>query len=99
MLRLVPSVSYLQQKLFHFVVNYHQDWIAQLQIPASNGKYRPLSTEKLSAGTQLLDSMHEVDMLVQLFSAVDIQHRDWLGRQTVHADPFPSKPKTRKVCY
>jgi hypothetical protein len=42
--------------------------------------------------------MPEVDMPVQLFGAVDIQHRDWLGGQTVHADPFP-KPKTRMVHY
>jgi hypothetical protein len=40
--------------------------------------------------------MPEVDMQLQLFSAVDIQHKDWVGSQTLHADPF-KKEKSRMV--
>ena len=98
MLSLLPRLSYLPQKLVHFLVDYHPDWIAQLQLPPSDGKHRQLRTEHFQQALRRLENMPEVDMPVQLFGAVDIQHRDWLGGQTVHADPFP-KPKTRMVHY
>ncbi len=95
---LVPSLSYLPQKLVHFVVDYRPDWITQLQLPASDGKHRQLRTEHFQQALQRLENMPEVDLPVQLFGAVDIQHRNWIGGQTVHADPF-KKPKTSMVCY
>ncbi len=98
MLDLFPCLSYLPQMLVHFVVDYHPDWIAELHLPASDGKHRQLRTEHFQQVLQRLENMPDVDMPVQLFSAVDIQHRDWIGAQTVHADPFKT-PKTRVVCY
>ena len=96
MLNLMPILAYLPQKLVHFVVDYHPDWISQLQLPASDGLHRQLSTDHFQQALLRLENMPEVDMPVQLFSAVQIKHREWLGGQTVHAVPF-KKPKSRMV--
>lgn len=40
--------------------------------------------------------MPDVDGIIQLFSAVNIGHKEWKGSQTAHAVPFP-KTKTRMV--
>ena len=78
MLSLFPNLSYLLQKLVHFVVDYHPDWIARLQLPASDGRHKQLSTEHFQQALQRLENMPEVDMQLQLFGAVDIRHRDWI---------------------
>jgi hypothetical protein len=96
MLSLFPSLSYLPQKLVHFVVDYHPTWISHLQLPSSDGSHRQLHTHHFQQALQRLENMPEVDMQLQLFSAVDIQHKDWVGSQTLHADPF-KKEKSRMV--
>jgi hypothetical protein len=97
MISFFPILSYLPQKIVHFIVDYHPDWISDLQLPASDGLHRQLRSEHFQQALQRLENMPDVDMPVQLFSSVDIGHRQWLGRQTVHAVPF-KKPKTRMVC-
>jgi hypothetical protein len=88
LLVLAPFLRYLPQKLVHFFVDYHPDWIAQLQLPASDGTHRQLRTEHFQQVLQRLEIMPDVDAPVQLFSSVDIGHNEWQGVQTVHANPF-----------
>ncbi len=96
MLSLFSSLSYLPQKLVHFVVDYHLTWISHLQLPPSDSSHRQLHTHHFQQGLLRLENMPEVDMQLQLFSAVDIQHQDWVGSQTLHADPF-KKQKSHMV--
>ncbi len=59
---------------------------------------RSLHTHHFQQALQRLENMPEVDMQLQLFSAVDIQHQDWVVSQTLHADPF-KKEKSRMVSF
>ena len=96
LLSLMPVLHYLSNKLVHFVLDYHPDWIADLRLPPSDGSHRHLRTEGFHAVLNRLDTIPDVDAPLQLFSAVDIGHKDWRGVQTVHAIPFPTT-KTRIV--
>jgi hypothetical protein len=96
LLSLMPVLHYLSNKLVHFVLDYHPDWIADLRLPPSDGSHRHLRTEGFHAVLNRLDTIPDVDAPLQLFSAVDIGHKDWRGVQTVHAIPFPTT-KTRMV--
>ena len=97
LLTMMPMLQYLPNKLVHFVLDYHPDWIARLQLPTSDGTHGHLRTEAFHAVLDRLETIPDVDAALQLFSAVDIGHKDWLGVQTVHAVPFP-KTKLRRVC-
>jgi hypothetical protein len=96
LLSLMPMLQYLPNKLVHFVLDYHPDWIAGLHLPPSDGSHGHLRTEGFHAVLNRLDTIPDVDAPLQLFSAVDIGHEDWMGIQTVHAVPFTTT-KTRMV--
>jgi hypothetical protein len=96
LLSLMTMLKYLPNKLVHFVLDYHRDWIARLRLPPSDGSHGQLCSEEFHSVLDRLDAIPDVDAAVQHFSAFNIGHKDWLGVQTVHAVPF-SKTKTRMV--
>ena len=96
LISLSPMLQYLPNKLVHFVLDYYPDWVASLRLPPSDGSHRQLRTEEFHSVLGRLEPIPDVEAPLQLFSAVDIGHKDWLGVQTVHAVPFP-RTKTRMV--
>jgi hypothetical protein len=91
-------LKYLPNKLVHFVLDYHPDWIARLRLPPSDGSHGQLCSDQFHSVLDRLDTIpdRDVDAAVQLFSAVNIGHKDLLDVQAVHAVPF-LKTKTRMV--
>ena len=93
---LMPMLQYLPQKLVHFILDCHPGWLAGLGFAPSDGSHQQLRSEHFPPVLERLVTMPDVDGVLQLFSAVDIGHKEWMGSQTVHAVPFP-KTKTRMV--
>ena len=94
---LMPMLQYLPQKVVHFILDYHPAaWIAGLDLAPSDGSQRQLRSEHFAPVLERLATVPDVDGVLQLLSAVDIGHKEWMGSQTVHAVPFP-KTKTRMV--
>ena len=48
LLTMMPMLQYLPNKLVHFVLDYHPDWIARLQLPPSDGTHAAISAQKNS---------------------------------------------------
>ena len=92
----LPVLHFLAHKLVHFVVDYHPDWVASLGLPPSDGTHRQLRREHFQPALRRLDIMPDTNAPLQLFSAVNISHKEWRGVQTVHAMPFKT-PTPRKV--
>ena len=92
----LPLLHFLALKLVHFFVDYHPDWIASLRLPPSDGTHKQLGREHFQPALRRLENMPETDTPLQLFSAVNISHKEWRGVQTVHATPF-KKPTPRQV--
>lgn len=53
-----PVLSFLSNKLVHFLVDYHPDWIAQLRMPPSDGRHRQLETRHFHLALERLE-MHQ----------------------------------------
>ena len=91
-----PVLSFLSNKLVHFLVDYHPDWIAQLRMPPSDGRHRQLETRHFHRALERLELIPDLYAPIQVFSAVQIGHKDWLGTQCVHSTPFNGE-KSRMV--
>ena len=92
----LPLLHFLALKLVHFVVDYHPEWVASLCLPPSDGTHRQLRREHFQTALPRLQNMPDTGTPLQLFSAVNIYHKEWRGGQTVHAMPFKT-PRPRKV--
>jgi hypothetical protein len=90
MLIMHPILHYLPNKLVHFqvILDYFLNWVASLQLPASDGRHRQLASGQFHSVLERLANMPDVTRPLQLFSCVEINHRDWLGQKTIHALPF-----------
>ena len=95
---LLPMIQFLAHKIVHFVVDYHPNWVSSLSLPPSDGSHRQLRQKHFQQALQRLQNMPETGTALQLFSAVNIYHKEWRGGQTVHAVPF-KQPKPRKVVH
>lgn len=95
---LLPMIQFLAHKIVHFVVDYHPNWVSSLSLPPSDGSHRQLRQKHFQPALQRLQNMPETGTALQLFSAVNIYHKEWRGGQTVHAVPF-KQPKPRKVVH
>ena len=91
-----PILANLPNKLVHFILDYHPSWVARLQLPASDGRHRQLAPAHFHSALDRLENMTDVPGPLQLFSAVEISHRDWRGVQWIHAMPF-NKEKQQMV--
>ena len=76
LLRDYPVLSYLSNKLVHFLVDYHPDWIARLRLPPTDGLHRQLETHHLHRALERLELMPNLFAPVQVFSAVQLGHKD-----------------------
>ena len=90
----LPILRFLPNKLVHFLLDYHPNWVAQLQLPASDGRHRQLASAQFHSALDRLVDMPDVGCPLQLFSDAVIGHSDWRGRQTVHAIPFTKETPT-----
>ena len=94
---LLPMIQFLAHKIVHFVVDYHPNWVSSLSLPPSDGSHRQLRQKHFQPALQRLQNMPETGTALQLFSAVNIYHKEWRGGQTVHAVPF-KQPKPPQGC-
>jgi hypothetical protein len=83
-----PILRNLRNKLVHFILDYFPNWVASLQLPASDGRHRQLASGQFHSVLERLANMPDVTCPLQVFSCVDINHNDWKGKQTIHAMPF-----------
>ena len=97
LLALHPILRYLPNKLVHFILDYHPQWVAQLQLPASDGRHKQLEAAQFHSVLERLVNMPDVSSPLQLFSTAQIGHKDWLGEQTVHAMPFNKEKKNMVI--
>jgi hypothetical protein len=97
LLALHPILRYLPNKLVHFILDYHPQWVAQLQLPASDGRHKQLASAQFHSVLERLVNMPDVSCPLQLFSNAQIGHKDWLGEQTVHAMPFNKEKKNMVI--
>jgi hypothetical protein len=91
----LPMLSYLPNKLVHFLLDYHPRWIASLGLPASDGTHRQLRAEQIQSALSRLENMPDVLSPLQLFSSVQLGHSEWLGTQNINATPFRTKAPRR----
>ncbi len=92
----LPILAYLPNKLVHFLVDYHPDWLARLHLPASDGRHRQLANAHFHLALDRLVNMPNVPGPLQLFSAVAVGHKDWRGVQWINAMPF-NKEKQQMI--
>ena len=97
LLALHPILRNLPNKLVHFILDYHPQWVAQLQLPASDGRHKQLASAQFHSVLERLVNMPDVSSPIQLFSTAQIGHKDWLGEQTVHAMPFNKEKKNMVI--
>ncbi len=76
-----PILTYLPNKLVHFILDYHPSWVASLQLPASDDRHRQQANAHFHSALEQLENMPNVPGPLQLFSAVEVSHRDWRGVQ------------------
>ena len=88
-----PFLAWIPNKVVHYLVDYHSEWLEPLDIPASNGEHNQLKTHHFQAVLKCLEIMPEVAKHVQCYSTVILQHSraGFLGDQTVHASLINTK--------
>ena len=88
-----PFLAWIPNKVVHYLVDYHSEWLEPLDIPASNGEHNQLKTHHFQDVLKCLEIMPEVSKHVQCYSTVILQHSraGFLGDQTVHASLINTK--------
>ena len=95
-LQQLPWIAYLSNKVVHYLVDYHHEWLVNLplDIPVTDGTHKQLGKEHFQAITPRFEHLPLVKKPFQVFSAVKLEHNRFIGGQTVHAAPFNiSKPR------
>ena len=95
----VPCLGFLSCKVVHYLVDYHPEWLDELDLPPTNGKHSQLEKHHFQSVLKRLQWMPEVKKHLQLYSAVKINHdlAGFQGFQTIHACPFYCA-SPREVC-
>ena len=95
----VPCLGFLSCKVVHYLVDYHPEWLDELDLPPTNGKHSQLDKDHFQSVLKRLQWMPEVKKHFQLYSAVKINHdlAGFQGFQTIHACPFYCA-SPREVC-
>ena len=92
------ALKYLRNKIAHYLHDYRRHWFARFGLPPPNGEHDQLR------GSQIRRLMRRVQRRagpkgggrgreraeIQVFSRLDIGHKDFLGEQFVNCRPFRS---------
>ena len=90
-------LKYLRKKIAHYLHDFHSHWFASFGLPPSNGLHKQLYGSDIR--WLLRRVQHRCvpqgggrgkDREIQVFSSLDIGHKDFLGCQFVNCKPFPS---------
>jgi hypothetical protein len=94
-----PFIAWIPNKVVHYLVDYHSEWLDPLDIPESNGEHNQLHTHHFQSVLKCLEKMPEVKRHIQLYSAIRLQHSNagFLGQQSVHSTLLNLK-QVRSVC-
>ncbi len=100
-----PVLKYLRPKLANFLNDFrHPDWFTRFGLPVSNGRHNQLS------GSQVWRLMRRVEQRaspkgggrerpeIQVFSRLDIRHKDFHSAQFVNCRPFGTHHKLVRMC-
>jgi len=102
-----PILKYFQAKLANFLNDFRRpDWFVRFGLPVSNGRHNQLS------GSQVRLLMRRVEHQsghngggsgryrpeVQVFSRLDIRHKDFPGEQFVNCRPFGTHHEQVQKC-
>jgi hypothetical protein len=94
-----PILDNLGAKLVHFLVDYHHDWFASLDLEKSDGKHKQLDSVEVQDVLSRLETIPKAQGDVQIFNKVQIAHLKFHGAQNVHSAPFNSYGSNpRTVC-
>ncbi len=103
-----PVLKYFRAKLANFLNDFRRaDWFGRLGLPVSNGRHNQLSK------SQVRRLMRRVEQRVgfrgggrgrerpevQVFSRLDIGHKDFLGEQFVNCRPFGTHHEEVCMCW
>jgi hypothetical protein len=101
-----PVLKYFRAKLANFLNDFRSaNWFDRLGLPVSNGRHNQLSSSQVRrlmlrveqrAGPQGGGRCCERPE-VQVFSRLDIGHKDFIGEQFVNCRPFWSRA-IRRIC-
>ena len=85
-----PCLAFLSNKVVHYLVDYHPEWLDTLKLPPTDGKHKQLETPHFQLVLQRLQSIPDVKKPFQLYSAIIIKHSlgGFQGGQTVHCCSF-----------
>lgn len=97
-----PPLKYLHKKIAHYLHDFHRHWFPSFGLPPSNGSHKQLY------GSDIRRLMRRVqhrtgpqgggsgkDREIQVFSRLDIGHKDFFGDQFVNCKPFLSHHSVR----
>jgi hypothetical protein len=89
-----PIHKYFQAKLANFLNDFRSvDWFGRLGLPVSNGMHNQLSASQVRRLVRRVEQRVGRGRFrerpeVQVFSRLDIGHKDFLGEQFVNCRPF-----------
>jgi len=85
-----PSLAYLSSKVVHYLVDYHPEWLDELNLPQTNGEHNQLYTHHFQLVLKRLQYIPGVRKPFQLYSSIKIKHSlgGYPGVQAVHCVPF-----------
>ena len=92
-----PITDQLGPKIVHFLMDYHSDWFASLQLPPSTGKHDQLTSAQIDLVLDRFETIPQVFGEVQLFTAVKISHAQYKGSQIIHCTPFKTGHQKQRM--
>ena len=92
-----PITDQLGPKIVHFLMDYHSDWFASLQLPSSTGKHDQLTSAQIDLVLDRCETIPQVFGEVQLFTAVKISHAEYKGCQIIHCTPFKTGHQKQRL--
>ena len=92
-----PITDQLGPKIVHFLIDYHSDWFASLQLPSSTGKHDQLTSAQIDLVLDRFETIPQVFGEVQLFTAVKISHAQYKGSQIIHCTPFKTGHQKQRM--
>ena len=91
-------LKYLRKKIAHYLHDFHCHWFASFGLPPSNGSHKQLYGSDIRRLMRRMQHRtgHQGGgrgkdrAKIQVFSRLDIGHKDFLGDHFVNCRPFPS---------
>ena len=96
-------LKYLRKKIAHYLHDFHRPWFASFGLPPSNGSHKQLPGSDIRRLLRRVQHCHghkggghgNDRAEIQVYSLLDIGHKDFFGDQFVNSRPFTSHHNVR----